>query len=87
MDIYIKNMTVNEAIESGKQILHDRVADYNKNRKWLEASVDCYQDSSNQIKFLVLEGSPHKGFITAKSNTVDVYDDSGKRIKNYINLI
>ncbi|KAA0243658.1 MAG: hypothetical protein DYG83_13270 [Candidatus Brocadia sp. AMX2] len=52
----------------------------NPDRKWLESSLDSYNDESYRVSLLVLEGSPAKGYIIANYGTRQViaFDDDGK---------
>ena len=55
-------MELSKLIEQAKVWCISQCIDGNK-RKWLEANLNSYSAHSNEVKVLVLEGSPPRGII------------------------
>jgi hypothetical protein len=71
------------------QISHPKViADY-ESRRWLETNVDSYQAGTNRISFLVLEGSPPRGYVVVNYSTkkVTAFDSADRVLKRFRTLL
>jgi len=52
-----------ETIEHAKKLIAKWYNSDVRDRKWLEAHVDCYGDKTNRVQIFVFEGSPSKGIV------------------------
>lgn len=71
-----------ELIEQAKKLIERRSE---SDRRWLEASLDSYDDKSHRVSLIVQEGSPAKGYIIANYGTEQViaFDYDGTKLKTY----
>lgn len=80
----MKEEIMEQLINEAKKLVVRR-ADDGSERKWLETEVVPYGSPSEKVRFLVLEGSPARGYIIANygMEKVTAFGCDGTRLKTY----
>lgn len=84
-DVDSYEVKIRATIEKAKKFIVSRNSEDFSKREWLSVSVDSYGSKSNRIEFLVLEGSPPRGYIVVNRNTATVkaYDSRDRVVKTF----